>query len=96
MKASVSYQELQKLVTEQTKQPISFEFVDQKTIKVLYPADVPQPQDTLSLGYRSWETGRHCRLLCNHELKHKEQKNKGGHQYDTLPYCMFIKLLLIT
>lgn len=36
MKASVSYQELQKLVTEQTKQPISFEFVDQKTIKVLY------------------------------------------------------------
>jgi hypothetical protein len=36
MKASVSYQELQKLVTEQTKQPISFEFVDPKTIKVMY------------------------------------------------------------
>lgn len=36
MKASISYQELQKLVTEQTQQPISFEFVDQKTIKVLY------------------------------------------------------------
>lgn len=36
MKASVSYQELQKLVTEQTQQPISFEFVDNKTIKVLY------------------------------------------------------------
>ena len=36
MKASISYQELQKLVTEQTKKPISFEFVDQKTIKVLY------------------------------------------------------------
>ena len=36
MRASVSYQELQKLVTEQTKQPISFEFVDQKTLKVLY------------------------------------------------------------
>lgn len=36
MKASVSYQELQKLVTEQTKQPISFEFVNQKTVKVLY------------------------------------------------------------
>ena len=36
MKASVSYQELQKLVTEQTQQPISFEFVDQKTMKVLY------------------------------------------------------------
>lgn len=36
MKASISYQELQKLVTEQTQQPISFEFVDNKTIKVLY------------------------------------------------------------
>ena len=36
MKASISYQELQKLVTEQTKQPISFEFVDNKTLKVLY------------------------------------------------------------
>ena len=36
MKASVSYQELQKLVTEQTRQPISFEFVDEKTLKVLY------------------------------------------------------------
>lgn len=36
MKASVSYQELQRLVTEQTKQPISFETVDGKTIKVLY------------------------------------------------------------
>lgn len=40
MKASVSYQELQKLVTEQTKQPISFEFVDQKTIKVLYEVNL--------------------------------------------------------
>lgn len=36
MKASVSYQELQKLVTEQTNQPISFEFVNPKTVKVLY------------------------------------------------------------
>lgn len=36
MRASISYQELQKLITEQTKQPISFEFVDNKTIKVLY------------------------------------------------------------
>ena len=36
MKASVSYQELQRLVTEQTKQPISFEFVDGKTVKVMY------------------------------------------------------------
>ena len=40
MKASISYQELQKLVTEQTKQPISFEFVDQKTIKVLYEVNL--------------------------------------------------------
>lgn len=40
MKASVSYQELQKLVTEQTQKPISFEFVDNKTIKVLYELDL--------------------------------------------------------
>lgn len=36
MKASVSYKELQKLVTEQTHQPIGFEFVNPKTVKVLY------------------------------------------------------------
>ena len=36
MKASVSYNELQKLVTEQTNQPIGFEFVNQKTVKVLF------------------------------------------------------------
>lgn len=36
MKASVSYLELQRLITEQTHQPISFEFVDDKTVKVLY------------------------------------------------------------
>ena len=40
MKASVSYQELQKLVVEQTQKPISFEFVDNKTIKVLYELDL--------------------------------------------------------
>ena len=40
MKASISYQELQKLVTEQTKKPISFAFVDQKTIKVLYELNI--------------------------------------------------------
>lgn len=40
MKASISYQELQKIVTEQTQQPISFEFVDQKTIKVLYEVNL--------------------------------------------------------
>lgn len=36
MKASISYLELQRLVTENAKQPISFERVDDKTIKVLY------------------------------------------------------------
>ena len=36
MKASISYQELQRLITEQTQQPISFEFVDGKTVKVMY------------------------------------------------------------
>lgn len=36
MKASISYQELQRLISEQTQQPISFEFVDHKTVKVLY------------------------------------------------------------
>ncbi len=36
MKASVSYKELQKLVTDQTHQPIGFEFVNPKTVKVLY------------------------------------------------------------
>lgn len=40
MKASVSYLELQRLITEQTKQPISFEFVDGKTIKVMYEANL--------------------------------------------------------
>ena len=40
MKASISYQELQKIVTEQTQQPISFEFVDNKTIKVLYEVNL--------------------------------------------------------
>lgn len=36
MKASISYKELQRLIGEQTQQPISFEFVDDKTVKVLY------------------------------------------------------------
>ena len=36
MKASISYQELQRLISEQTQQPISFEFVDNKKVKVLY------------------------------------------------------------
>ena len=54
MKASVSYQELQKLVTEQTKQPISFEFVDKKTIKVLYE---------LNLGIMKRKVGIDLRVL---------------------------------
>jgi hypothetical protein len=40
MKASISYQELQRLITEQTHQPISFEFVDGKTVKVLYEVNL--------------------------------------------------------
>ena len=36
MKASVSYLELQRLLAEQTQQPISFKYVDSKTVKVLY------------------------------------------------------------
>ncbi len=54
MKASVSYQELQKLVTEQTKQPISFEFIDSKTIKVLYE---------LNLGIMKKKVGIDLRVL---------------------------------
>ena len=54
MKASISYQELQKLVTEQTKQPISFEFVDQKTLKVLYE---------LNLGFMKKKVGINLKVL---------------------------------
>lgn len=54
MKASVSYQELQKIVTEQTKQPISFEFVDNKTIKVLYE---------LNLGFMKKKIGVDLKVL---------------------------------
>ena len=54
MKASVSYQELQKLVAEQTQQPISFEFVDNKTIKVLYE---------LNLGLMKRKVGIDLRIL---------------------------------
>lgn len=36
MKASLSFSELQDLITEKTKQPISFSFVDDKTVKVTY------------------------------------------------------------
>jgi hypothetical protein len=54
MRASVSYQELQKLVTEQTKQPISFEFVDNKTLKVLYE---------LNLGIMKKKVGIDLKIL---------------------------------
>lgn len=40
MKASISFQELQRLITDQTKQPISFEFVDDKTVKVMYEVNL--------------------------------------------------------
>lgn len=40
MKASVSFQELQRLVVEQTHKPISFEYVDHKTVKVMYELDL--------------------------------------------------------
>lgn len=54
MKASVSYQELQKLVTEQTQKPIGFEFVDQKTIKVLYE---------VNLGFMKKKIGINLKVL---------------------------------
>ena len=54
MRASVSYQELQRLVTEQSQQPISFEFVNQKTIKVLYE---------LNLGFIKKKIGVDLKVL---------------------------------
>lgn len=54
MKATVSYQELERLVTEQTKQPIRFYFVDNKTIKVSYP---------IKLGFMKKDLGVNLRVL---------------------------------
>ena len=54
MRASISYQELQRLVTENTHQPISFEFVDSKTIKVLYE---------LNLGFMKRKIGIDLKVL---------------------------------
>ena len=54
MKASVSYQELQRIITEQTHQPISFEFVDNKTVKVLYE---------LNLGFMKKKVGIDLKVL---------------------------------
>ena len=52
MKASVSYQELQRLVTEQTKQPISFDFVDNKTVKVLYELNLGLMKKNISVDMK--------------------------------------------
>ena len=54
MKASVSYQELQRIITEQTHQPISIEFVDNKTVKVLYE---------LNLGFMKKKVGIDLKVL---------------------------------
>ncbi len=40
MKASISFQELQNLIIEKAKQPISFAFVDNKTVRVSYPLNL--------------------------------------------------------
>ena len=55
MKASVSYQELQRLVAEQTKQPISFGFVDNKTIKVLYELNLGIMKKTVGVDLKILE-----------------------------------------
>ena len=52
MKAAVSYQELQRLVTEKTHQPIKFDFVDNKTIKVSYPINLGFMQKDLGINLR--------------------------------------------
>ena len=40
MRASISFQELQKLIAQKSKQTVNFEFVDNKTIKVLYEVNL--------------------------------------------------------
>ena len=40
MKASISFPELQNLITEKANQNISFSYVDGKTIRVTYPIDL--------------------------------------------------------
>lgn len=54
MKASVSYRELQQLIAEHAQQPISFEFVDEKTVKVNYE---------LNLGFIKKSLGVNLRVL---------------------------------
>ena len=40
MKASISFPELQNLITEKSSQPISLSFVDQKTVRMTYSLDL--------------------------------------------------------
>ena len=40
MKASISFPELQNIITEKANQAISFAFVDPKTVKVTYPLNL--------------------------------------------------------
>ena len=40
MKASISFPELQQLITEKANQPISLSFVDPKTVRVTYPLNL--------------------------------------------------------
>ena len=40
MKASISFPELQNLITEKAKQYISFSYVDGKTVRVTFPIDL--------------------------------------------------------
>ena len=40
MKASITFQEIQNLMVEKAKQPISFAFVDDKTVRVTYPLNL--------------------------------------------------------
>lgn len=54
MKASISYQEIQRLVTENTQQPICIEQVNDKTLKVLYE---------LNLGILKRKIGIDLKLL---------------------------------
>ena len=40
MKASITFPEIQNLITEKINQPISFSFVDGKTVRVTYPLNL--------------------------------------------------------
>ena len=69
MKASISYLELQRLVTEQTHQPISFEYVDNKTIKILYEINLGILRKKVGVNLRVLEIiGSDLRLRYSTEL----------------------------